>query len=139
MLAFDQPGTTRDSIYIPFQHADRRYTLIDTAGVRRRKKVKETIEKFSVIKTLQAIDEANVVLMLVDARENISDQDLHLLSYILDSGRALVIAINKWDGLDAYQKEQIKTELEKRLGFVQFAEIHFISALHGSGVGKLLI
>ena len=137
VVVMDLPGTTRDSIYIPFQHADRRYTLIDTAGVRRRKKVKETIEKFSVIKTLQAIDEANVVLMLVDARENISDQDLHLLSYILDSGRALVIAINKWDGLDGYQKDQIKTELEKRLGFVQFAEIHFISALHGSGVGKL--
>ncbi len=137
VVVMDLPGTTRDSIYIPFRHNDRQYTLIDTAGVRRRRKVKESVEKFSVIKTLQAIDEANVVLLLIDAREGVSDQDLHLLGYIVDSGRALVIAVNKWDGLDDYQRRRIREELEQRLGFIQFAEIHFISALHGSGVGKL--
>ena len=137
VVVMDMPGTTRDSIYIPFEHNNKKYTLIDTAGVRRRRKVTEGVEKFSVIKTLQAIDEANVVLMLIDAREGISDQDLHLLGYILDSGRALVIAINKWDGLDEYDRRQIKEGLEHRLGFIQFAEIHFISALHGSGVGDL--
>ena len=137
VVVMDMPGTTRDSIFVPFEHNGTEYTLIDTAGVRRRKKVKETVEKFSVIKTLQAIDQSNVAILMIDARDGISDQDLHLLSYIIDSGRALIIAINKWDGLDDYDKRRIKEDLERRLVFVQFAEIFFISALHGSSVGKL--
>jgi len=137
VVVMDMPGTTRDSIFIPFLHNDKQYTLIDTAGVRRRKKVKETVEKFSVIKTLQAIDQSNVTLLMIDAREGISDQDLHLLSYVVDAGRGLVIVINKWDGMDDYAKDRIREELERRLVFIQFAEIFFISALHGSGVGKL--
>lgn len=137
VVVMDMPGTTRDSIFIPFKHNDKEYTLIDTAGVRRKKKVKETVEKFSVIKTLQAIDKSNVAILMIDAKEGISDQDLHLLGYIVDSGRALVIVINKWDGMSDYDKRQIKEQLEKRLVFINFAEIFFISALHGSGVGKL--
>jgi len=137
VVVMDMPGTTRDSIFIPFEHNDKQYTLIDTAGVRRRKKVKETVEKFSVIKTLQAIDQSNVTLLMIDAREGISDQDLHLLGYVMDAGRGLVIVINKWDGMDDYAKDRIREELERRLVFIQFAEIFFISALHGSGVGKL--
>ncbi len=137
VVAMDLPGTTRDSIYIPFERDGQQYTLIDTAGVRRQKKVKEKVEKFSVIKTLQAIDESNVTIIMIDAREGISDQDLHLLGYAIDSGRALLIAINKWDGMDEYDKQQVKEEIQRRLSFVQFAEIFFISALHGSGVGVL--
>ncbi|MDH5471234.1 MAG: ribosome biogenesis GTPase Der [Gammaproteobacteria bacterium] len=137
VVVMDMPGTTRDSIFIPFVHNEKQYTLIDTAGVRRKKNVKQTIEKFSVIKTLQAIDRSNVTILLIDAKEGISDQDLHLLGYIVDSGRALVIAINKWDGMSDYDKRQIKEQLEKRLVFINFAEIFYISALHGSGVGKL--
>lgn len=137
VLAFDLPGTTRDSIYIPFERKDKKYTLIDTAGVRRKSRVDDKLEKFSVIKALQAIEAANVVLMVIDAREGISDQDAHLLGFVLDAGRALVIAVNKWDGLDEHERSQIKSDLERKLQFVDFAEIHFISALHGSGVGKL--
>jgi len=137
VVVMDMPGTTRDSIYIPFEHEGQEYTLIDTAGVRRQKKVKDTVEKFSVIKTLQAVDHSNVTIIMIDAREGISDQDLHLLGYAIDSGRALIIAINKWDGMNAYDKERIKDDLQRRLSFVQFAEIYFISALHGSGVGVL--
>ena len=137
VVVMDMPGTTRDSIFVPFEHDGTEYTLIDTAGVRRKKKVKQTVEKFSVIKTLQAIDQSNVAILMVDAREGLTDQDLHLLGYIVDSGRALVIVINKWDGLDDYDKRHIKEELERRLVFIQFAEIFFISALHGSNVGKL--
>lgn len=137
VVVMDMPGTTRDSIFIPFEHNDKQYTLIDTAGVRRKTKVKETVEKFSVIKTLQAIDQSNVTLLMIDAREGITDQDLHLLGYVIDAGRGLVIVINKWDGLDDYAKKRIREELERRLVFIQFAEIFFISALHGSGVGKL--
>ncbi len=137
VVVMDMPGTTRDSIYIPFEHDGKEYTLIDTAGVRRQKKVKETVEKFSVIKTLQAIDQSNVTMIMIDAREGISDQDLHLLGYAIDSGRALLIVVNKWDGMDEYKKERIKEELERRLSFVQFADIYFISALHGSNVGLL--
>ncbi len=137
VVVYDMPGTTRDSIYIPMQRHDRDYVLIDTAGVRRRKKVKETVEKFSVIKTLKAIEDANVVLLVIDAREGLADQDLSLLSFTLNAGRALVLAVNKWDGLDQDIKEDIKSELERRLGFIDFAQIHFISALHGSGVGHL--
>ena len=137
VVVFDMPGTTRDSIYIPYERRDKKYTLIDTAGVRRRGKVSETVEKFSVIKTLQAIEDANVVILVLDARESIVDQDLHLLGFVLETGRSLVIAINKWDGMDADAKQQVKVDIERRLGFINFAKIHFISALHGTGVGEL--
>jgi len=137
VVVFDQAGTTRDSIYIPYERHEKPYTLIDTAGVRRRGKVFEAIEKFSVIKTLQAIQDANVVIFVVDAREGIVEQDLHLLGFVLEAGRALVIAVNKWDGMENEEKEFVKTELQRRLIFAQFADLHFISALHGSGVGLL--
>ncbi len=137
VVVFDMPGTTRDSIYIPMERDGREYVLIDTAGVRRRKRVADAVEKFSIIKTLQAIEEANVVLLCVDAREGIADQDLSLLGFVLNAGRSLVIAVNKWDGLNKDVKEDIKRELDRRLGFVDFARIHFISALHGTGVGHL--
>lgn len=137
VVVFDMPGTTRDSISIPFTRDEQEYVLIDTAGVRRRSRVGEKIEKFSVVKTLQAIKESNVCLMLFDATGGLTDQDLHLLGFIIDSGKALVIAINKWDSVDADQKEYIKKELSRRLQFVQFAKIRFISALHGSGIGDL--
>lgn len=138
VVAFDQPGTTRDSIYIPFKHNDIDYTLIDTAGVRRRTKVKESLEKFSVVKTLQAIRSANVVLMVLDAHEGISEQDMRLLSFILDAGKSLVLSVNKWDGLDKHQREAVQEDIARRLRFVDFARTHYISALHGTGVGHLL-
>ncbi|MDG6894606.1 ribosome biogenesis GTPase Der [Volucribacter amazonae] len=137
VVVYDMPGTTRDSIYIPMERDGQQYTLIDTAGVRKRGKVTLTVEKFSVIKTLQAIQDANVVLLTIDAREGISDQDLSLLGFILNAGRSLVIVVNKWDGLDQDIKDQVKSELDRRLDFIDFARIHFISALHGSGVGNL--
>ena len=137
VLVYDMPGTTRDSIYIPMTRDDREYILIDTAGVRKRKKVNETVEKFSVIKTLKAIEDSNVVMLIIDARDGISDQDLSLLGYTLNAGRSLVIAVNKWDGMSEYDKERVKSELDRRLGFIDFAKIHFISALHGTGVGHL--
>ena len=137
VVVYDQAGTTRDSVYIPYERFEQRYTLIDTAGVRRRGKVSEGVEKFSVIKTLQAMEDANVVILVLDAREGIVDQDLHLLGFVLDSGRALVIALNKWDGMTQDERQQVKTELERRLSFINFARIHFISAKHGTGVGHL--
>ena len=137
VVVYDQPGTTRDSVYIPFERRGKKYTLIDTAGIRKRGKTKETIEKFSVVKSLQAIQGANVVVLLVDAHESIVEQDLHLLGYVIDSGRALVIAINKWDGMEDSQKDTIKSDIRRRFTFVDFATIHFISALHGTGVGDL--
>ena len=137
VVVFDQAGTTRDSIYIPYERHEKPYTLIDTAGVRRRGKVYEAIEKFSVIKTLQAIQDANVVIFVVDARDGIVEQDLHLLGFALEAGRALVIAVNKWDGMDEREKDYVKIELKRRLFFAEFADLHFISALHGSGVGLL--
>ncbi|MFC3915050.1 ribosome biogenesis GTPase Der [Pseudaeromonas sharmana] len=137
VIVFDLPGTTRDSIYIPMERDEQQYVIIDTAGVRKKKKVYEAVEKFSVVKTLQAIEDANVVILVIDARDGISDQDLSLLGFTLHSGRSIVIAVNKWDGLDQDVKEQIKLDLERRLGFVDFARIHFISALHGTGVGHL--
>ena len=137
VVVYDMPGTTRDSIYIPMTRDEREYVLIDTAGVRKRGKVTQTVEKFSVIKTLQAIEDANVVILVIDAREGISDQDLSLLGFIINSGRSLVIAVNKWDGLSQDIKEQVKTTLDDRLDFIDFARLHFISALHGSGVGNL--
>ncbi|EFP95624.1 ribosome biogenesis GTPase Der [Vibrio caribbeanicus] len=137
VVVYDMPGTTRDSIYIPMERDGREYVLIDTAGVRRRKRINETVEKFSVVKTLKAIEDANVVLLVIDARENISDQDLSLLGFALNAGRSIVLAVNKWDGLDMDVKEHVKKELDRRLGFVDFARLHFISALHGTGVGHL--
>lgn len=137
VVVFDMPGTTRDSIYIPYERHGKRYTLIDTAGVRRRKSIKLAVEKFSIVKTLQAIDDANVVVLMINAREGIVEQDLHLMGQVIDSGRALVVALNKWDGLEEDHKSYLKVELERRLRFVDFADIHFISALHGSGVGLL--
>jgi len=138
VIAFDQPGTTRDSIYIDFERGPRRYTLIDTAGLRRRGKVEETAEKFSVLKTLQAIEDANVVILLLDAQQDIVDQDAHIAGYILDAGRALVVAVNKWDGLDEARRQQVKRDLERKLAFLSFARLHFVSALTGQGLGALL-
>ncbi len=137
VIVFDMPGTTRDSIYIDYERDGKPYTIIDTAGVRRRKNVKLTVEKFSIVKTLQAIEDANVVVLVMDSREGIVDQDLHLMGQVIESGRALVVALNKWDGLESEQKEYIKTELDRRLRFIDFADVHFISALHGTGVGHL--
>jgi GTP-binding protein len=137
VVVYDEPGTTRDSIFVHLERRGKHYIIMDTAGVRRRRKVTETIEKFSVIKALQAIDEANVVVFLIDAREGVAEQDLKLLGHIIDSGKALVIAVNKWDGLAEEEKEWIKKELQRRLIFVNYAKWHFISALHGSGVGNL--
>jgi len=137
VIVFDAPGTTRDSIYVPLERMGKKYTLIDTAGLRRRSHVTETLEKISVVKTLQSIEEANVVILLIDARSGVSEQDLHLLGFILERGKSLVIAINKWDGLTPSQREEVKRELDRRLQFVDFAKIRFISALHGTGVGDL--
>ncbi len=137
VVAFDQPGTTRDSIFIPFERNDRHYTLIDTAGVRRRARIKEAIEKFSIIKTLQAMEQANVVLMVLDAQQGVGEQDATLAGHVLESGRALILVVNKWDGLTQDQREWVKSEIERKLPFLGFARHHFISALHGSGVGEL--
>ena len=137
VVVYDQPGTTRDSIYIDYERDDQKYTLIDTAGVRRRKNVKLVVEKFSIVKTLKAIDDAHVVILLMDAHENIVDQDMHLLWHCVDKGRALVLAVNKWDGIDSDQREWIKRELDRRLRFAEYADTHYISALHGTGVGHL--
>ena len=137
VVAFDEPGTTRDSIHIPFEKDGTEYILIDTAGVRRRSKVSEMLEKFSIVKTLQALEDANVVLLILDAHEGIVEQDLHLAGLIIQSGRAVVIAVNKWDGLDKEEREWVTSNVERRLPFLNFANTHFISALHGSGVGLL--
>jgi len=137
VIAFDQPGTTRDSIYVDFERNGKPYTLIDTAGLRRKGKVFETIEKFSVVKTLQAIEEANVVVLVLDARQEVSDQDAHIAGFIVESGRALVVAVNKWDHLDPYVREQVKLNLERKLSFLSFARFHYISALEGSGLSGL--
>jgi len=137
VIAFDEPGTTRDSIFIPFERDGRQYILIDTAGVRRRSRVSEVIEKFSVIKTLQAIEAANVVILVLDARDGVTEQDASLAGHILESGRALIVAVNKWDGLSPDSREGVKSGLQRKLSFLDFAQWRFISALHGSGVGNL--
>jgi len=137
VLAYDMPGTTRDSIFIPFTRDDQDYVLIDTAGVRRRSRVDDRLEKYSVIKTLQAIEQSNVVVMVVDAQQGVTDQDSHLLGFIIETGRALLIAVNKWDGLTVDQRERVKTELDRKLQFCSYARIFYISALHGTGVGNL--
>jgi len=138
VIAFDMPGTTRDSIEIPFERDGQHYTLIDTAGIRRRGKVFEAIEKFSVVKTLQSISEANVVILLLDARQDVSEQDAHIAGFILESGRALVVAVNKWDGLQSDQRDQVKMDLDRKLDFLSFAKHHFISALKGTGVAQMM-
>jgi len=137
VIVFDEPGTTRDSIYIPLERADRHYVLIDTAGVRRRGRVDDAVEKFTIIKTLQAIGVANVVVLVLDARQEVSEQDVSLAGYILEEGRSLVLAVNKWDGLDDSRRDWIKRELARKLPFLVFATPHFISALRGTGVGSL--
>lgn len=137
VVAFDLPGTTRDSIYVPFERDDQLYTLIDTAGVRRRKNISEKIEKFSIVKAIEAMESSNVVILVVDGSEGVTDQDLTLLGLALESGRGLIIAINKWDNLSAEQRQKIKHELEFKLQFVDYAKQHLISALHGTGVGDL--
>ena len=138
VIAFDMPGTTRDSIYVDFERAGKQYTLIDTAGLRKRGKVFEAVEKFSVVKTLQSIADANVVVLMFDARQDISDQDAHIAGFILESGRAVVLAVNKWDGLDTYQREQVKREIGRRFAFLSFAKLHFISALKDQGIAGLM-
>lgn len=139
VVVFDQAGTTRDSIYIPYEREEQKYTLIDTAGVRRRKNIKEAVEKFSIVKTLQAIKDANVVICVIDARDGVTDQDLSMLGFVIDSGRALVIALNKWDGMSPDQRAHVKSQVERKLEFAAFARFHFISALHGTGVGDLYV
>ncbi|VCU70243.1 GTPase Der [Pigmentiphaga humi] len=138
VIAFDQPGTTRDAIEIEFERGGRRYTLIDTAGLRKRGKVFEAIEKFSVIKTLQAIEACNVVLLMLDASSEISEQDAHIAGFVLETGRALVVAINKWDSVDSERREEIKREFDRKLRFLSFAKMHTVSALRNAGVGPLL-
>lgn len=138
VIAFDMPGTTRDSIEIPFERDGRHYSLIDTAGIRRKGKVFEAIEKFSVVKTLQSISEANVVLLLLDAQQDISEQDAHIAGFVLEAGRALVIGVNKWDGLTTDQRDDIKREIDRKLSFLSFAKTHYISALKASGLVPMM-
>ncbi|MDH3576657.1 MAG: ribosome biogenesis GTPase Der [Gammaproteobacteria bacterium] len=138
LVVFDQPGTTRDSVAVPFERNDRKYLLIDTAGIRRKSRVHEAIEKFSIIKALQAIEQAQVVIAVLDAQEGITEQDVSLLGLVLERGRALVVVTNKWDGLSAYERKRIRDELDRRLPFLDFAERITISALHGTAVGDLL-
>jgi GTPase len=137
LVAFDLPGTTRDAISVPFERGGQKFELIDTAGLRRRGKVFEAIEKFSVVKTLQAIESANVVLLLLDATQGVTDQDAHIAGYILESGRAVVLAVNKWDAVDEYQREQLQRQIELRLSFLKFAPMHFISAIKRQGLGPV--
>jgi len=139
VIAFDMPGTTRDAIEIPFERNGKAYTLIDTAGLRRKGRVFEAIEKFSVIiKTLQAVEEANVVVLMVDASQDISDQDAHIAGFCIDAGRALVVAVNKWDAVDAYRRARVKEDIEHKLNFLGFAQVHYISALKGQGIASVL-
>ena len=137
LVAFDMPGTTRDASAVPFERGGQKFELIDTAGLRRKGKVFEAIEKFSVVKTLQAIESANVVLLLIDAIQGVTDQDAHIAGYILESGRAVVVAVNKWDAVDEYQRELVKRSLETRLGFLKFAALHLISATKRQGLGPV--
>jgi GTPase len=137
LVAFDMPGTTRDAISVPFERGGQKFELIDTAGLRRKGKVFEAIEKFSVVKTLQAIESAHVVLLLLDATQGVTDQDAHIAGYILESGRAVVLAVNKWDAVDQYQREQLQRQIETRLAFLKFAPLHFISAIKRQGLGPV--
>ncbi|WP_394170358.1 ribosome biogenesis GTPase Der [Saccharospirillum alexandrii] len=137
VVVYDQAGTTMDSIYIPYERDGQAYTLIDTAGIRRRRSVSEAVEKFSIVKTLQAIQDANVVVLVLDARDGLVEQDMHMLGFVLESGRGLVVAINKWDGLSEDEKKKIKESIDRRMPFLDWADMHFISALHGTNVGHL--
>ncbi len=138
VIVYDMPGTTIDSVYIPFSRHDEDYTIIDTAGIRRKGRVHETLEKFSVVKTLQAIKDSNVIILLIDAKEGLTDQDMHLMGFTLNAGRAMVIAVNKWDGMSQIEKDSLKEEINRRLIFLKdYVDIHFISALHGTNVGHL--
>ena len=137
LVAFDLPGTTRDAIRVPFEKNGQKFSLIDTAGLRRKGKVFEAIEKFSVVKTLQAIESAHVVLLLLDATQGVTDQDAHIAGFILDAGRAVVVAVNKWDAVDAYRREWVQRDIEARLGFLKFANMHFISAQKRQGLGPV--
>ena len=138
MIAFDQPGTTRDAVEVEFERAGRPYTLIDTAGVRRRGKVTDVIEKFSVVKTLQAIEDSHVCVLLLDASQDVADQDAHIAGFVLEAGRAVVVGVNKWDLADSYRRERVKGELERKLAFMSFARTHFLTATEGKGVGALM-
>jgi GTP-binding protein len=138
VIAFDQPGTTRDAIAVPFRRKGKDYTLIDTAGLRRKGKVFEAIEKFSVVKTLQSIEQANVVVLVLDASQDISEQDAHIAGFCVEAGRAMVIAVNKWDGAEDYRRDRIKTDMGRKLAFLGFAQAHFISALKGEGINPLM-
>jgi GTPase len=138
LIAFDQPGTTRDSVAIDFERAGKPYTLVDTAGLRRRGKVVDLVEKFSVVKTLQSIEDCNVCVLMLDAGQDIADQDASIAGYILEAGRAVVVAVNKWDLLDGNQRERIKLDLDRKLHFLKFAKLHFISAINGAGVAALM-
>jgi GTP-binding protein len=138
VIVFDQPGTTRDSIYVEFEHAGRPFTLIDTAGMRKRGSVSEAAEKFSVVKTMQSIADANVVVLVLDAKQEISDQDAHIAGFIVEAGRALVLAVNKWEAVDEGGRETVKRTLSRKLNFLSFAKLHFISALGGQGIGGLM-
>lgn len=138
VIAFDMPGTTRDAIYVEFERGGKPYTLIDTAGLRKRGKVFEAIEKFSVVKTLQSIADAHVVVLLLDAQQDVSEQDAHIAGFIVESGRALVVGVNKWDGLDGHTRDRIKHDLQRKLQFLDFANFHFISARERTGIGPLL-
>ncbi|MDD3484269.1 ribosome biogenesis GTPase Der [Azovibrio restrictus] len=137
VIAFDMPGTTRDAIYVDFERNGKKYSLIDTAGLRKKGKVFEAIEKFSVVKTLQSIEDAHVVILMLDAQQDISDQDAHVADFVVQSGRALVVAVNKWDGLDHYAKEQVRGTIERKLKFLEFAKVHFISAKENIGLDNL--
>ncbi len=139
MLVFDEPGTTRDSIYVDFERGGRQFTLIDTAGLRRRARIENAVEKFSVIKTLQAIEDANVVVLLLDARNPITEQDAHIAGYILEAGRAVVIAVNKWDGLGADERDWARRSLARTLNFIDFAPVHYISALVGTAIKPMMV
>ena len=138
VIAFDMPGTTRDAIEVPFERDGKKFTLIDTAGIRRRGKIFEAIEIFSVVKTMQSISDANVVVLLLDAQQDISEQDAHIAGFILESGRALVVAVNKWDGLQTDARDQVKNDLDRKLDFLSFAKTHYVSALRGTGITQLM-
>jgi GTP-binding protein len=138
LIAFDQPGTTRDSVSIDFERNGKPYTLIDTAGIRRRAKVHDVVEKFSVVKTLQSIEDCNVCVLLLDGSQDVAEQDASIASFILEAGRAVVLAVNKWDALEREQRERIKLDLDRKLHFLHFAKLHFVSARLGNGLGALM-
>ena len=137
-IAFDQPGTTRDAISTEFFWGKDTYTLTDTAGIRKKGKVFETIEKFSIIKTLNAIEQSNIAVLLIDGKDGLSAQDLHILAFVIETGRSLVVAVNKWDLLDDYEKDKIKNQIDRKLSFVNFAEVVFISALNKRGFSEMM-